>query len=56
MTRNEAEAVNLVLRWAFARKPYVEPDALRRAMLTLARASYKTLGNGISGKDIERWT
>lgn len=56
MTRAEAEAANVVLRWVFNRKPYVEPPELARAFEELAAGAHARLGDGVSRTSVREWT
>jgi hypothetical protein len=49
VTRHEAEAARVVLRWIFNRKPLVEPPKLEIALLTLGQ------GAGLSRRQLREW-
>jgi hypothetical protein len=55
MTRAEADAANVVLRWTFNRKPLVEPDELLGALLLLAGGANRRLGEGVTPDEVRKW-
>lgn len=55
MTRAEAEATNVLVRWAFGQAPHSEPVELERALLLLARGAHERLGAGVDETQVKEW-
>jgi hypothetical protein len=56
MTRAEAAAANVVIRWTFNRSGKSwDPVAFQDALETLAAGAYRRLGSGIDRATVREW-
>jgi hypothetical protein len=59
VTREEALAANVVVRWAFnqwpPRRAGWDPEVLQAALETLAAGAHRRLGSGIDRTAVRNW-